>query len=433
LNNNGYGIINCIGEMRSRFTRSPVVRQTGIGKMNWLEIFFKIDAIAIIAVLVSLLIAWRQEKQLKLLEQNLEQLKKDRERRDRIEKFFRAGKSRKYMLLYPSYFHGKPVDTVWAGDFFALITLNNALSAVIPEKTFELKPVSPHEKYGEDAIPDRDLILVCSPRANSMLSAVFPTPCVHSDEDKNRLSLAQVVNDLPCWFVEDYTYSDLALSAMKELNTTRTRLTTHAGAMEASLADAPDAAVGDAINAANVPRGTTIGALADKKITLLLLPNAHPNEITDAKEMEASLTKPILKIWDLKGAPHDSLVSPAEEAYLQATRAYREGRKTFIPNPGIQQDYGILLRTRRANGRYTFVIAGIHQYGTFIAAKYLHDLFDPDKKPEDRIPTEDDFVIVVEGQFSHEHFHVIGNPYPVKNGAWIWTRRGGGEWEKLER
>jgi hypothetical protein len=403
--------------------------------MEWVSPFIKIDfglIIALFGLIVAGVIAYRQENQLHLLEDNLEQLRRDKERRERIDKFFKSGRNRKYTIIYPSYFHGKPVDTVWAGDFFALMTLNNALSAIIPERTFELRPVSPHEKFEKDNLPDRDLIFVCSPRANSMLSAAFPMPRVQEEADKDRLRSAEVASDLPCWFVEDYTFSDLEIAAVRALNTTTTTLTTNQGSVEAHLGAASDAAIGDAVCAATVPPGTTIDGVSGVNITLKLPTGVGPGKITAGGDVAASLTKPILKIWSVAGPPHDSLVSPAEAAYLQARRAFLQGAKTFAPNPKNQRDYAILLRTQRPNGRYTFVLAGIHQYGTFVAAKYLHDLFDPDRKPEPRIPAEGDFLIVIDGQFSHDHFHVVGAPYPAQNGAWIWTRQNGDAWVKLE-
>jgi hypothetical protein len=321
-------------------------------------------ALALFGVFITVFIAFRQEKQLRLQREILLRLQNDRDRRDRTTRYFKVNSARdpRYVIVYPSYFHGKPVDTVWAGDFYAITTLNAALSMVLPEKTFELKPVSPHENYENEQqrIPDCDLILVCSPRANSLLKAIFPSPSVKSPAEIAELSSSKLLEDLPCWFVEDQT-----------------------GAGEA-----------------------------------------------------------ILKIWDLKeaGRGDASLESPAEDAYRGAKAALEGGQLTYTPR-SPQQDYGIILRTKKKNGRYVFVIAGIHQYGTWMAAKYLHDLFHnglyqhgrTDEELEDYILGDNDFLAVIKGQFTHEHFHVIRTPHIEEPGPWIWRKHDDGQWRRFER
>lgn len=391
--------------------------------MDWSSL-----ALALFGIFITVFIAVRQEWVLQLLAKNLERVRRDQDKRIRLEKFFRAGKNRRFMIVYPSYFHGKPVDTVWAGDFFALMTLNDALTAIIPEKTFELKSVSPHEEFSREAIPDRDLIFVCSPRANSMLSAAFPTPHVHKDDDRTELQMNAVAKELPCWFVEDYTYSDTQIAWMRAPNTTKTLLTTASGKVEAAVKDASGITTGDMVTCANVPQGTTVSALNGNRVTLALPPDARGEDIKEGTELEATFTRPILMIYDLTRPAADALVSPAEKAYWQATQAFALGQKTFIPNPKSQKDYGIILRTQKANGRYAFVIAGIHQYGTFMAARYLQDLFDPDQPLEEHALGDDDFVIVIEGEFSHEHFRV--GESPTIHGSWIWSRSKTGGWEQ---
>jgi hypothetical protein len=356
--------------------------------MDWSGRFFTFDAalaVALVGVLISLVI-WRlQERQLRSLgeissrqgqaldtlgeislrqEQQLARVNEitarfqsDKERRERIAKFFKTDtRDPRYTLVYPSYFSGKPLDTVVAGDYFALSTLHNALNAILPERNLSLKPVPPSDTGGaEEEIPGGDLIFICAPIANSMLMRMFPTIDVRTKQDGDDLLSNKRDSGLvlPCWFVRDYRHG--------------------------------------------------------------------------RKE-------PILKIWDLNEPRYEPLSSPAEETYLDAKKHHEEGRKIFVPEKMLQEDYAIIVRTKK-DDRYIFILAGIHQYGTLMAAKYLHDLFEDGPEYNRKLQKcaslllgNDDALIAIKGEFSHENFRA---PTPdVAGDKWVWRKRPDGKWER---
>lgn len=76
----------------------------------------------------------------------------------------------------------------------------------------------------------------------------------------------------------------------------------------------------------------------------------------------------VKKIWI--GNDEDFLESPSEDAYRKCALTLGP----CVPKPGIdfQKDYAILLRL--STHRKVFVLAGIHQYGTWIAGECLRRL-----------------------------------------------------------
>jgi hypothetical protein len=103
--------------------------------------------------------------------------------------------------------------------------------------------------------------------------------------------------------------------------------------------------------------------------------------------------------------------SPAEKAYREA----EQGRKA----DDVVVDYGVVLRFTEA-GRTSVVIAGIHQYGTWIAG-YFMDRLVRDKDYHSEIPRGEDFLAVVWGRFNSGTLQVEDGG--VARRLW-WIRKG---------
>jgi hypothetical protein len=137
---------------------------------------------------------------------------------------------------------------------------------------------------------------------------------------------------------------------------------------------------------------------------------------------------PYLKVICIR-QPHQHIDSPAEPEYRQANRM----QGAYVPKFEVLQDVAILLRSHH-NGQLIFVLAGIHQYGTVIAAKFLHQLIHAHGKPSeyrDLLLSDNDFVAVVEG--SYDVTKLDATIADIKKG-YVWVRQpnSGAEWQRRE-
>jgi hypothetical protein len=137
---------------------------------------------------------------------------------------------------------------------------------------------------------------------------------------------------------------------------------------------------------------------------------------------------PYLKVICIR-QPHQHIDSPAEPEYRQANQM----QGAYVPTFEVLQDVAILLRTHH-NGQLIFVLAGIHQYGTVIAAKFLHQLIHAHGKPseyQDLLLSDNDFVAVVEGSYDVTKLDAtIAN---IKKGyVWVREPNSAAEWERRE-
>jgi hypothetical protein len=115
------------------------------------------------------------------------------------------------------------------------------------------------------------------------------------------------------------------------------------------------------------------------------------------------------------------LDSPAGDAY-RAAAELAEGVR-YIPKSDVQIDYGIVARTTdEATGAKTLIIAGIHQYGTWIAAEFFDRLCRGKGETvyQTALKGNDDFVVIVWGEFSTAAL-LVGETGVHQN--YVWTRR----------
>jgi hypothetical protein len=106
-------------------------------------------------------------------------------------------------------------------------------------------------------------------------------------------------------------------------------------------------------------------------------------------------------IW----TPEWILDSPSEDEY----KAARELNPFVRHEPKISNpvDYGIVLRITEQSHKH-IVIAGIHQYGTWITAEWIKRLASiPEFGDRDILPMDDDFLAVIVGHFDSTYLRVL--------------------------
>jgi len=150
------------------------------------------------------------------------------------------------------------------------------------------------------------------------------------------------------------------------------------------------------------------------------LPCWFADEILQAPGGGTRRTK---KIWICEN--EGRLKSPAEGEYLRCC----EGQK-HVPKCSVQKDYAIVLRLTMNETRKLFVIAGIHQYGTWIGGEFLNRLATESDKwilPHEKnaFLQENDVMSIVWGNFDTKKLSVqdLG---VHENHLWIRRRDGWG-------
>ena len=105
-------------------------------------------------------------------------------------------------------------------------------------------------------------------------------------------------------------------------------------------------------------------------------------------------------IWD----GGEQLTSPAEKAYLSAN-LLEGGEPYFHPSPSTK-DYAILLRLT-IDSKKIFVVAGIHQYGTWIGGDFFRLLTRGEfSEYSDIFRSDKDFLAVLWGEYNYKSFTV---------------------------
>jgi hypothetical protein len=114
-----------------------------------------------------------------------------------------------------------------------------------------------------------------------------------------------------------------------------TALTTTAGSLAATVASGAGLAAGDAINSVNLPRGSTIGALAGTNVTLALAPRTHPGTISaDGKITGSFPTDRLLGATVTVPSTAEGITLPAGTTVtgiVQAAIAPTQGNPVWTP------------------------------------------------------------------------------------------------------
>lgn len=99
----------------------------------------------------------------------------------------------------------------------------------------------------------------------------------------------------------------------------------------------------------------------------------------------------------------DPLTSRVEDYYQNA-----KGKNYKIEMPSIVEDYGILARLTHDKVKHV-IIAGIHQYGTWIVSEFLNKVFrgEIDDDPFlDIYEANNDFIAIISGEFDGDNLKV---------------------------
>jgi hypothetical protein len=115
------------------------------------------------------------------------------------------------------------------------------------------------------------------------------------------------------------------------------------------------------------------------------------------------------------------LQSPSEYLYEEMNKVGYGLR--FTPQSDIQRDYGIFARFSKDNYQH-IIIAGIHQYGTWIVAQLLNDLLCGEKMEYcSTFLDNNDFISIITGEFVHKKLLVNKDSIEVLH-KFIWVKEG---------
>lgn len=115
-----------------------------------------------------------------------------------------------------------------------------------------------------------------------------------------------------------------------------------------------------------------------------------------------------------------------------------EDNPTCGPVEGARTDYAIVLRLSITENRKVFVVAGIHQPGTWIAGNFLHSLARPydDQKNVSigeverwaLLQNHSDFIAIIAGEFDSEKL-IVSEPRVFEK--CLWLHREGKGWDRM--
>jgi hypothetical protein len=139
----------------------------------------------------------------------------------------------------------------------------------------------------------------------------------------------------------------------------------------------------------------------------------------------------------LKKSPAENLYKEAKKNKSSAKNHDEEAKmeKTGFKHPTIIEDYAIFGRITRDNETKSqcFILAGIHQYGTWIVAQLLRNIINKTKEDLEFSSvylSNNDFIAVIEGKFNFEKLDIADNDIKVQfNHFWVKKE---GVWKKAD-
>jgi hypothetical protein len=285
-----------------------------------------------------------------------------------------------YSCVFPSTYDRRPLPLVAAGDLYALYVMQMLLG----QDRIELFDVN-DQTIGSrgrniETIINKNCIFLCSPLANPALRLLAPIVSIANSLPTRAMNVSMAGINLPVWF------------GSEEID------------------------------------GRNVG--------YLYYPENMNYEASDTPPNEMRQARPISR-------------SPSEPSYRVAAATNPNERPEF--NEKCQVDYGIIMRLtppklamkdgsvivekersiiadEKPNRKF-FVMAGIHQYGTWIAAEYFRRILSGQIKPFGHLLfQENDFAMVVRGDFSTDDLRVM-NCDVISECVWqhresVWQRLG---------
>ncbi len=296
------------------------------------------------------------------------------------------GTHNRYKIVYPvHYLSGKPLPLINQGDFYAIHVIGMALG--LDKVSLKEIDTSKGSVKVEDDWVTGNVIFICSPQSNPALNKKFSYVATHSDDNrawKGKSKKRKSHKEKRCNSEDDIK------KWLKKMNLPCWFVNDYQ-----SIDDIKVRRKDDKVTSEQYDR-TPI-----KKI-----------QVYDAHEQGQKLDEP--------------LESNAEHCY----RRKRNGVGN-VPY-GKAGDYGIFARLTEGDNRY-IIIAGLHQYGTWIVADYVNRVL---RFNEDKLGTleaeymraftsDSDFMAVIEGEFDSSSMSVES---PRVYGNKLWVRSKGEKW-----
>ncbi len=283
---------------------------------------------------------------------------------------------KKYKIMFPATHLEKPLPLIHQGDFFAIHIISLFLG--IDKIEFIDVDGSKNEDINSS---EGNIIFICSPQANAALKAKYPSPKfllqgstkTTDDNESNDQS-----NNIDC-----KSYSDLKEFFVKEIKLP-------CWFIEVFVPDSKNGSEGR----------------WEKRIQI------YDKDLDGRFREETPLPSPI--------------VSPAEEEYRMAEK----DKQYRALNRGRITDYGIFARITDKN-KHFLIIAGIHQYGTWIVGDFLRRLLYQELEDEKQLTifkSNDDFLALIKGDFASNSLTVITSMVDDPN---LWVKNKD-EWERYK-
>jgi hypothetical protein len=332
--------------------------------------------ISLISLALMIEIAKDQNDQIKSLEKLNYELQVRKEQRERVKALFLSSDDRKYTCVMPVEYRRQPLPTIAAGDYYAWHVVQNFVGDVQISMDFTNR-MPEKEKI---VTSKGNIIFLCSPQASPPLDEFAPWLELHGDKIDNSPDAKRGVGGLeklklPVWF--GCRNKRIANPATGELEDWQEKV---------------------------------ICYLPDGRI-----PDLHNN--SDLHNTVAVLT------------------SQVEEDYIAAHTLQDNQR----PKKTLARKCDVAVVIRAARGSFDtsqvegaadkiVVIAGIHQYGTWIAGDFLHQYCNGNRpQVEELFKSEADFAILIYGQFNEQTLSVEASDIHATD-AWQFT---GGVWDRV--
>ena len=328
--------------------------------------------VSLISLAIMVIIAQDQNDQIKSLDSLNDELRARRAERERVKALFLASGEEQYTCVLPVEYRKRPLPTIAAGDYYAWHVIQNFADEVRIGMRLTNRALSPQ---AGPSLPDGNTIFLCSPQVNPQLDEMAPWiqlldgNRIDCSEGARRGRSALEKMKLPLWF-----------------------------GCRSMLVKKPDS--------------QTLETWQEKVICCIA--DSHVSD---------------------KSAEMVVLTSQAEEDYIRAARL--EDGQTPATVPGLKPDMALIVRasrrlfdsTARAGaGDKIVVIAGIHQYGTWIAGDFV-EKYCRGERPEvnDLFRSEADFAILVYGQFDEKTLSVESSGVHATD---AWQFNGSG-WDRV--
>lgn len=334
------------------------------------------------SIIIAFVIAYRQNRIGLQTKSITEKLATDYFVKEQVKKIFpvlaKKDSLSNYKIVFPAKYDGKPLPLINQGDFYAIHVLGMAIGF---DKII-LKEVDRNNFNTEEAknFSKGNTIFICSPQANPALNLEFP-------------------------------YATKIVAETTEVNPGNTHN------REQHICATDD---------------DTKEWLKNIGLPCWFINSSEVVYNEGTKRNETILVKKI-QVYDKDfTGPNDKLSSPltsgAEECYSEAKR------QTLKVSFGNINDIGIFARINKNENRF-LILAGIHQYGTWIVSEYLNKILHQETSEEEKIiekfTGDDDFVAIINGQFESKTMKVDSCKVHCND---LWIRQGSDKrWVRYDR